>query len=105
MRKAAPPGAAFLASPDFHRRFKAEKPLWRKVSVPVGGPSPRSLMTPIRCHPHASHLVRVAARPAGIGLDFARWCLSSHHDVDDDERTWAVLTSAGTLRLGGPFRR
>ena len=63
-------------------------------------------MTSIAHHPYVSHLVRVAPRPAGIGLDFARSCLSWHgHLEPDDERTWAVSTPAGTLRLGGPFHR
>ena len=63
-------------------------------------------MTPIRCHPYVSHLVRVAPRPAAVGLDFARSCLSSYCAVDaDDELGWRVYSPAGTLRLGGPFRR
>src|SRR2546421_5843218 len=106
MRKAAPPGAAFLASPDLHGRFKAEKPLCRKVLITGWGAEPRSQMTPVPHHPYVSHLVRVAPRPAGIGLDFARSCLMAQYRVDaDDERPWAVCTPAGTLRLGGPFHR
>jgi hypothetical protein len=63
-------------------------------------------MTAIRCHPYVSHLVRVAPRPAGIGLDFARSCLSCHWGVDaEDGLTWGVCTPAGTLRFGGPFAR
>jgi hypothetical protein len=63
-------------------------------------------VTPIPHHPYVSHLVRVAPRPAGIGLDFARSCLMAQSRVDaDDDRTWAVSTPAGTLRLGGPFHR
>jgi hypothetical protein len=63
-------------------------------------------MTPIRCHPYVSHLVRVAPRPAGIGLDFARSCLSGYCSVGtEDERIWGVCTPAGTLRFGGPFAR
>ena len=58
-------------------------------------------------HPYVSHLVRVAPRPAGVGLDFARSCLSAHCGFVDheDQSAWAVTTPAGTLRLGGPFRR
>jgi len=63
-------------------------------------------VTPIPHHPYVSHLVRVAPRPAGIGLDFARSCLMAQCRADaDEERLWAVCTPAGTLRLGGPFHR
>jgi len=63
-------------------------------------------MTPARFHPYVSQLVRVAPRPAGVGLDFARLCLSRPRAVDHDEdRWWTVSSPAGTLRLGGPFRR
>jgi hypothetical protein len=63
-------------------------------------------MTPIRCHPYVSHLVRVAPRPAGIGLDFARSCLSGYCSAGtEDERVWRVCTPTGTLRFGGPFAR
>ncbi|HEY4409898.1 MAG TPA: hypothetical protein VGO87_08440, partial [Acidimicrobiia bacterium] len=63
-------------------------------------------MSPSRYHPHVSHLVRVAPRPAGAGLDFARWCLSSPDAVGDEDCWWEVSDPpAGTMRLGGPFHR
>src|SRR5207302_5751428 len=78
--------------------------------LPVGGRTeaepkePSVTATPH--HPYVSHLVRVAPRPAGIGLDFARSCLMAQARADaDEERLWAVCTPAGTLRLGGPFHR
>ena len=63
-------------------------------------------MTPTSYHPYVSQLVRVAPRPAGAGLDFARWCLSSPATADrDDDRAWCVTTPDGRLRLGGRFQR
>jgi hypothetical protein len=63
-------------------------------------------MTPIRCHPNVSQLVRVAPRPAGVGLDFARSCLSAPcRSGTDAELAWGVRTPAGTVRFGGRFER
>src|SRR5438105_10906224 len=89
---------------------KERNPCAVRSLITGGGPSrgraKEPSVTPIPHHPYVSHLVRVAPRPAGIGLDFARSCLMAQCRADaDEERLWAVCTPAGTLRLGGPFHR